>query len=432
MNEASQQIDAALNILTARDQALKGRRLFQAVMSRIATLGSSEIVKDSDSRAIFTGELFPHGYVLCSDIKGCRHALLLAAVTFLGGSGNHPVFKKRIQLKTWYKSAYRDLTANNVVVHFMGVYHFKGHVVFVDWNPETYLPNKMHNSSAFVYVNDLFQGMKHGIFSRVDLHGHTITTIRGSALSDYLNGTTPSREEDTPLSFFKTFNRSFPFGTWIKATTAIPEMFAANWPEWRQGEWPGWFLEYKVDSEIKATGTTAVEYCGISRKRKGQLDFDLWFPHAEDKFCGDLKASDKRKKDAPGNDQESFLRAIAQDGRFWYVIYEHDTVKDSECGLEATHFRTAFLVSHNEDGKWEFRSADSYATRMKNRVRFERMMILELNRANCNKVLSDFNQGRQPPRRDGRRAARAPKFLIRKNEIENFLIYNYEPSSPGL
>lgn len=429
MNEASQQIDAAMNVLMARDQALKGQRLFQAVMCFLKGCMSVEIVKDGDPRALFSGETAPHGYLLCSDKEGRRHALLLSAVTFLGGTGNHPVFKKRIQLKTWYKSAYRDLTAKNVIVHFMGVYHYKGNVVLVDWGPETYLPNKMHNSSAFVYVNDLFQGMKHGVFTRVDLHGHTITTIRGAVLADYLNGQTSLSREDTPLSFFKTFNRSFPFGRWIQAGDAIQEMFAAQWPEWRQGEWPGWFLEYRVAAEIKATGTTAVEYCGNSRKKKGQLDFDLWFPHAEDAFHGDLKASDAKKKAAPGNDQSAFLRAIAQDGRFWYVIFEHDTVKDTDCGLEATHFRTAFLLNHKGDGKWTFRSADSYGKRMKNRVRFVRMMILELNRANCNQILADFNQGRQPARKDGRRAKRATKFLIRKNEIENFLIYHYEPSS---
>jgi hypothetical protein len=47
------------------------------------------------------------------------------------------------------------------------------------------------------------------------------------------------------------------------------------------------------------------------------------------------------------------------------------------------------------------------------------MWILELNQANASLVLGDFKQGRQP---NG--ASRALKVMIKKRNIDNFLIYS--------
>ena len=49
------------------------------------------------------------------------------------------------------------------------------------------------------------------------------------------------------------------------------------------------------------------------------------------------------------------------------------------------------------------------------------MKIFELNRVNLNETLSIFNQGHQP---NGDK--RPPKFLINKQNIDNFIIYSYE------
>ena len=35
-------------------------------------------------------------------------------------------------------------------------------------------------------------------------------------------------------------------------------------------------------------------------------------------------------------------------GDFWYVIYEHETVKDKDCGNEITRSRYEFMVSLND------------------------------------------------------------------------------------
>ena len=87
----------------------------------------------------------------------------------------------------------------------------------------------------------------------------------------------------------------FTFGQWLKALDAIKEMHKNEWQQWRQAEWPGWFLEYKFNKFTTENNVTnQMRYVGSSQKRKGDLDFDIRFD--EDDFYGDLKASDIKKK----------------------------------------------------------------------------------------------------------------------------------------
>jgi len=135
-----------------------------------------------------------------------------------------------------------------------------------------------------------------------------------------------------------------------------------------------------------------------------------------------LKASDITKKETPGNDQTNFIECINKYDRFWYVIYEHDTIKDSEeNNYEATRFRTNYIKDNNEWPKNKPWDELSYYKRMKNSVKFIKMYIIELNRINFREVLNDFNQGRQP---NG--GARKPKFKITKNNIENFIVFQQD------
>lgn len=144
------------------------------------------------------------------------------------------------------------------------------------------------------------------------------------------------------------------------------------------------------------------------------LDFDLLFPCEH--YYGDLKASDIDHNEAPGNDQESVLSAINQCGRLWYIIYEHETIKDTDRNNEMAKERMALLGEpYVEGGKI------SYAGRMKHSVKFKRMRIFELNRVNMNEALSVFNQGHQP---DG--STRRPKFLINKQNIDNCIVFSYD------
>lgn len=410
MNEKSEQVDSRLNILVDDDQPLSPRELdnkliltLNAVRGGHAHLAAIDIA-DKEARFV--------SYDVCD---GSKHALLTAAVTFLGGNGNHPVFKKRMQLKSWYKPVSAALKKAGYIVHFLGIYHYEENLVFVDFGTDTYLKRKMHNSSAFVYVNDLFRAMKDGVAIRIDLHGNSITTIRRDKLAQYLKGGMSESNTTDLIDVFMAFNGYMPFKEWIKGQDAIMTMQENDWPKWRETEWPGWFLEFKLASFLSERSVKTVVYQGNAAKKSDALDFDLLFP--VHKFYGDLKASDIDKKASPGNDLESLMEAIDRCDRFWYVIYEHETVKDKTCQNAVTRFRYDFLMRIDGSAK----SPMSYATRMKNRVNFKKMMILELNRANCGELLSSFHQGHQP---DGKK--RAEKVLINKHNVENYQVFHYE------
>jgi len=417
MNEKSEQIDAALNYVIDVDQPLDWRsgELVDAVRN---ALGS-----DSFSTVVVELSEGNHKVAKYCATNGVVHYFCLAAVTFLGGDGNHPIFKKRIQLKRWYKECYYKLLAPNVKIHFMGVYHYKGNVLFVDFAPETYIENKMHNSSAFVYTNDLYRAMKDGIAFRRDFNGHGITTISRNKLTSYLgvgrNGSVFSSMNDL-VGIFDRFNSQFPFLRWVRGLDAIQEMAENKWPDWRQTEWAGWFLEYKFSTFVDKNKIDKVEYCK-NKKKDGRLDFDLWFP--SHKFYGDLKASDETCNEAPGNDQEAFMAAINRYDRFWYVIYEHATLKDSESRSKFAIERKEYILTR--DGVRPVSNSDKKHRDLKYAVCFRRMLILEVNRFNYQEMLKTFNQGRQP---NGR--PRRQKYNIKKHlpvELENYQVLYYAP-----
>lgn len=366
-------------------------------------------------------EKFNNKKLLCYKHAGKKEILLLASVTYMGGNGQHPIFKKRMQLKNWYKDvvlSYKNDPKSNV--RFIGVYHYQNNIVFVEAMKDSYMGKKMNSSAAHIYTNDLFQAMKEGIFYREDRNKNVIAAIKYIKFKDYLDGTLKPSNDDL-LVIFQKFNAEFEFENWLKATKAIPEMHKAGWNKWKETEWPGWFLEYRFDSFLRKNNLEhKIKYIGSSHKKDGELDFDLWFD--SDNFYGDLKASDTDKKEAPGNDQSNFLECINKYDKFWYVIYEHNTIKDSkENNYEATRFRTNYIKNNNEwpaNKEWD---ELSYYSRMKNSVQFIRMYIIELNRINYRIALNDFNQGKQP---NG--VKRKPKFKITKNNIENFVIFKQD------
>ena len=254
MNEYSQQIDSVLNICTAPDQPLKGRKLKEAFLSVVKKVPALKISNDPFDKRIVAIDL----------PDGSKHRFCMAAVTFLGGNGHHPIFKKRIQLKEWYKTAYMYLTSQGCTVHFMGIYHYDGNIVFVDFLPDTYITRKMHNSSAFVYVNDLFRAMQDGIASRIDFHGNKIITIRANELIGYLRNNTSSSLicDDELVKVFSDFNKILPFDLWLKGGDTINKMRLAQWPKWRETEWPGWYLEFEFCSFLRKNNIRNVFYKG--------------------------------------------------------------------------------------------------------------------------------------------------------------------------
>ena len=397
MNQNSEQIRPDLSLDIAQDQVLSPKQQ-QAAMMRF--LGDNQCnVQTISGKRVFTYTANSRTYIL-----------LHRAVSYLGNP--HPTFKKRVQLPHWYKDFCESIKRNQLPydVRFIGVYHYNGLVVFVDIVKDTYLNKIVHNSSAHIYINDLYQAVSVGVFHKEDMFGNHIYSIRGNKFADYLCG--KESGQNILFTLFEKFNQGFSFGQWLKVLPTVKEMEKAKWPEWRQTEWPGWYLEFKFNQYTIDNNTYPdIVYTGQSNKGKGKdiFDFDIWFKKSQ--FYGDLKASDIASKYAPGNDQTTFIECINMFGKFWYVIYEHETQKDSN----DTEYKDVCAYNRYM-GKKEL----SYAKRLKTHVKFVKMTILELNRFNFHEMLSEFNQGHQP---DG--SARNPKFMIKKRDIDNFVVFRY-------
>lgn len=340
---------------------------------------------------------------------------MCGSITYL--SYPHPVFKKRYQLKKWYKNFYEEFsTKQNCKIRLVGIYHYEGLILFVDFNTEDYISRKLNSSAAHVYSNDLYKGLSEGHFEKTDFNGNHITVLTIKTFKNFVIGI---KTENKLFTLFKKFNSQFKFGSWIQADEAITEMKNADWYQWKGTEWPGWYLEYKFSAFIFAENCQhEMIYIGnIKDKNQKLLDFDLFFPQAS--YYGDLKASDIDKKEAPGNDQENVLEAVNRYEKLWYVIYEHKTEKDTKHNNEMA-IRRMNLIGES------YRVGDkiSYAVKMKHSVDFLQMKIFELNRINLNETLSAFNQGHQP---NGDK--RKPKFLINKKNIDNFIVFSYKFNS---
>lgn len=410
MNVDSEQITLDKNLVVSQDQPLSDKLLQEYLIDALGN-NRCKILKVPPRKWVLE-------FVDCDKV----YHLLVRTCTYLGNP--HPIFKKRVQLPLWFNE-YTIATNKkdpNIDIRYIGVYHYGeehhgDNVIFIDFKKDTYLAKKGHNSSAHIYTNDLFQAMTYGIFTKQDFFGNTITTIRKDKLSNYL--TNKDAETNSLFDLFRKFNFGFTFGQWLNALDVIKEMHNNDWHQWRQAEWAGWFLEYKFNKfTIDNNVTNQMRYVGSSLKKEGDLDFDIRFD--EEDFYGDLKASDIAKRKTPGNDQENLIECIYQFDKFWYVIYEHETIKDSETtGYEATIGRNRYIKS--VDPSYD-KNEMSYHERMKNSVRFIKMSIIELNRINFREALLDFNQGHQP---DGN--ARKPKFIINKKVLknDNFIVFRY-------
>lgn len=400
MNQVSksEQIMPNTSLMIDYDQPLLSTKDICRVFSE--ALGTSCVIeKYKDTKTVYRFEY-----------NGIKHYFLAGAVTYL--SKPHPIFKKRFQLKLWYKDFYNEHKNDaNTKIHIIGVYHYSGLIVFVEFRVEDYIGRKLNSSAAHVYSNDIFQAVRNGYFSKTDRNGNHVTSVVSRCFKQYL---VSEMRENILFELFRKFNDQFRFNKWIDAKNAIIDMRQSNWYQWKGTEWPGWYLEYKVAGFVQQEHCESqMLYIG-NKKDHAMLDFDLLFP--SEHYYGDLKASDILHSEAPGNDQESVLNAINQYGRLWYVIYEHETIKDSEHNNEMAKERMNLIGTPYVDGE-----RISYASRMKHSVKFKRMRIYELNRINMNEALTAFNQGHQP---DG--SARRPKFLINKQNIDNCIVFSYD------
>ena len=406
-NRQSEQITSNHMLEIADDQVLSVQGQYEALKYYLGEENCS--IQNICGRKVFV-------YSKCDK----QYVLLCRSVSYLGNP--HPIFKKRVQLPSWYEVFCNEIEKQELLydVRFLGVYHYKGNIVFIDFKKDTYLRRRIHNSSAHVYTNDIYQALKTGVFKKEDQFGNEIFVVASRYIEDYLLGRKNGSNELFEL--FVKFNNGFSFGEWLYAVDKIREMYGDGWKHWQQAEWAGWFLEYKFNKFVEENAVShLMKYVGSSNKSNNSetYDFDIWFPR--DEFYGDLKSSDVKNNETPGNDQSHFIECINRYNRFWYVIYEHETKKDSETtNYEATIGRNQFIRSVLPNYK---KDDMSYSTRMKNSVCFVKMLILELNNINYRDVLADFNQGRQVSGSE-----RKKKFIIKKKDIDKYVVFRYNYS----
>ena len=393
----------------AVDQITSGAVLVSDVDTTIST---------KDRHDLLVGALPGASVETFSGVKVVRwgdQILLSKQVTYLGIPWES--FKKRIQIPGTWIGVHHRARSEGLKPRFIGVYHYKDTTIFVDFDPQKYVDRGLNNSSAHVATNDLYQALTLGQFSRDDKNGNRITSIRPDELHTYLHA---GFEEKSPhIDALDHFSMEFLDGTRIEWRSAVQAMYEASWPHVFQTEWAGFYLEFRLNAFIHQHN---LDHLMIfqTEKRKGSYDFDLKFldKGAIDHF-GDLKASDVNKNEAPGNDKTNLLECLDEFGRFWYVIYEHETWKSKHNGDTATREWNTWRRDHgHEPQKGQFDPL-SYSGRFKEAVLFNQVKVLEVNPANAGLVLSDFHQGRQY----NQGKPRNPKKSIKKKDLENFLIY---------
>jgi len=343
--------------------------------------------------------------------------ILTKQVTHLGRPWE--AFKKRIQIPKYWLEIDRQGRLDGLRVRFVGIYHYGETTIFVDFDPTTYVRRKANNSAAHVSTNDLFQAQTLGQFSRRDKNGNRLTSVRADQFASYL---LKGYEEQNPyVDVFARFSDLLLDGAMIDGLTAVQEMYEAHWPDRFQNEWAGFYVEFRLSRYLSDHGGRGLVEIQ-KEKRRGKFDFDLRFlDEGVVEYYGDLKASNVEVKDSPGNDADSFFRCLSETGRFWYVIFEHETWHARKNGDIATIAWNDWRRSVGHVGRNGVYDPLSYAGRFKEAVRFVGVKILEVNTANADLVLGDFQK--DFGQYEGRGNPRKGKVMIKKKDIDNFLIF---------
>lgn len=360
---------------------------------------------------------------------GKRVYFLLKNVTYLGNP--HPLYKKRIQLSKWYPNFVSQKHKEGHRVHIWGIYSTKSSFINVDFEIDGYINGKFNNSSAHVAVNDLYIGFREGYFSKKDKFNNKINIIAIENIEEYLslkyneNHKYDLVQESSKYHVFgdfHKFNLTLGFGEWINSGTAIRTMHKEKSVNWKQTEWAGWYLEHKFEIYCRThISKSNIIYLDGKMNNDHTLDFDLWFER--NNHYGDLKASSIDVNSVLLNDKNSVDKAIQDFGKIWYVIYEHETILDRNVGTDflATKDRNTYINENAVNSK--LNDLYSYKKKMKNKIKFKKMIIIEVNKVNIDYLFDDFAQGRQATG-----TARELKYMMKKRNIENFTIYSDEVS----
>ena len=426
------------------------------VMDYDTSLSVSEIYETI--RTWFPGIYKDSDGMICGEYRGAKYAIRAKNVTYLGNP--HPCYKKRIQIPDDFPFFCAKARERGMTPILLGVYTYGSEVLFCDFYTEDFVGKKAHNSSAHVYTEDLSAAMTDQYFQKIDFFGNRITVFRPDIVNLFLEellgfgenvsemevpgiGTSETAQAECPGRVpgtgsrveyaFETAKVQMPQKTPSQETSgALPEiidhvraffdqeeriwygaecyrkMIRDSYRNKFQPEWAGFYLEYEFENYLRDhVSDSLIRYA--QDKREGGIDLDLYF---ERLGCyGDLKAHSETSPGIQENDWDTvmgILRRESPHDHIYYIVCEHDTVKDSEHGFEVTHFW------NRAKGKINLMS---YSGKMKHHVTLKKAYILDIHPGN-QKYLSVFKQGINS---NGK--PRPPKIMINHDDLKHFVIF---------
>lgn len=334
--------------------------------------------------------------------NGIKYCICFKNISYLGTP--HPIFKKRIQIPKSFVDIFNNNKSKSIRTLFLGVYNYKEHTLFVDFDTTNYIKNKAHNSSAHVLVMDLVYATLKGIYAKEDIRNNKITVFTKDNINLYLQSKLIGNVnlQSNLINIFDTFFYTLP-RIW-NGINCYEEMILQNFNQKFQPEWPGFYLEFKLSNHImKNNLENEISY--IQNKKDGQIDLDLYFPQTNS--YGDLKAHSINTSGIQGNDYDTILNEV-QFHSIYYIVLNHETIKDSENNYNVT------IYWNTKQGK---ENKMSYSKKMKAKVILKSYMILEINKSNI-RYLTKYHQGKNSNGKE-----RNPKIIINKKELDNFIIH---------
>lgn len=378
------QIESNGNILLDYDEKLSNKEILEVLMRYFPNL------KNDDGMII-------------GKFEDKKYSIYCKNITYLGFPWQ--TFKKRIQIGTNFKQFCSKSELLGCTPLLLGIYKYKSNLLFADFKVEDYISKKANNSSAHLSTNDLRNACINKVLKKIDKNNNEIIIFSPTIIEDYLGDKLVGEKINPPafvshIDYILTDMKKDLYGI-----DCYEEMFNANFNYAKQAEWPGFYLEYLIKNYTDRFDVGAVlKY--EQNKKDDSIDLDLFFP---DINChGDIKAHSNGVKEIPGNDEKTIDSLIENSNSIYYVVCNHDTIKDSERNYEVTKFWNKKL---NKDDLM------SYSSRMKNSIHVTDYKILEINKCN-RKYVTVFNQGKNSNGKD-----REPKIKIKVKDLDNFIIY---------
>lgn len=358
---------------------------------------------------------------------------MMANVTFMGGTeGQHPKDLKRIQYNVDWRNFYNAYKTRGTVL-WMGIYSYKDLNVFAVFEPETYLEKhdgkammtKSGKKSAYschIYLNDLYQGYKKGIFEKIDKNGNHIWAISSTNLKQYFEG---NYEQDPIVSIIKEINRDrINWNSWIRADEAIPFLkelkLKTGFNKWKENMWNGFILEGIYDDYLSDSPSEYMEYIETSRLDEIKNEYkkyclDLAFPNENNKFIGDLKNVSIDGYDAYLNDESNVDAALKEYNKIWFIVYLHEKKPGKTNDYEMVKWRNHFI---KDAGEWNRRKKfnEKSAPATPHSIKMKEMAIIELNEVTKEKYFLLKSQGK-----NSNEKARPDKYKIKKKIIKEIM-----------